>query len=76
MAPTNTFGVNYQWYLGQQGDTSQLADLSNQISNMQSALADKQAQLTQQFAALEGALSQNQSTSSWLASQVAALPTA
>ena len=41
---------------------------------MQSALADKQTQLTNQFAALEAALSQNQSESSWLTSQIAALP--
>ena len=59
-----------------QGDNSQLSNLSSQISTMQAALADKQNQLTQQFAALEGALSQNQSTSSWLTSQIAALPVA
>jgi flagellar hook-associated protein 2 len=58
-----------------QGDNSQISDLSHQISTMQSALADKQKQLTQQFAALEGALSQNQSTSSWLTTQLNALPT-
>ena len=43
---------------------------------MQSGLTDKQAQLTQQFAALEAALSQNRSTSSWLTTQLAALPVA
>jgi flagellar hook-associated protein 2 len=59
-----------------QGDNSQLSDLTNQISTMQSGLTDKQAQLTQQFAALEGVLSQNQSTSAWLTSQLAALPVA
>jgi flagellar hook-associated protein 2 len=53
-----------------QGDNSQVADLGNQIAAMQSALADKQKQLQQQFAALEGALSQNQSTSSWLTTQL------
>jgi flagellar hook-associated protein 2 len=57
-----------------QGDTSQISLLDQRISDMQSALADKQTQLTNQFAALEAALSQNQSESSWLTSQIAALP--
>jgi flagellar hook-associated protein 2 len=59
-----------------QGDSSQINDLGTQISNMQSALNDKQTQLQQQFAALEAALSQNQSTASWLTSQLNSLPTA
>jgi flagellar hook-associated protein 2 len=57
-----------------QGDDSQVTQLGNQISSMQSALADKQSQLVQQFAQLESALSSNQSQSSWLTSQIAALP--
>jgi flagellar hook-associated protein 2 len=57
-----------------QGDNSQISLLDRRISDMQSALADKQTQLTNQFAALEAALSQNQSESSWLTSQIAALP--
>ncbi|HEX3834917.1 MAG TPA: flagellar filament capping protein FliD [Solirubrobacteraceae bacterium] len=57
-----------------QGDTSQISLLDQRISDMQSALADKQTQLTNQFAALEAVLSQNQSESSWLTSQIAALP--
>jgi flagellar hook-associated protein 2 len=57
-----------------QGDGRHITDLGNQISTMQSALADKQSQLVKQFADLEAALSQNQSTSSWLTSQLAALP--
>ncbi|MGH2877608.1 MAG: flagellar filament capping protein FliD [Solirubrobacteraceae bacterium] len=57
-----------------QGDTTQVGQLSNQIATMQSALNDKQAQLVQQFAQLEAALSSNQSTSSWLTSQLSALP--
>jgi flagellar hook-associated protein 2 len=57
-----------------QGDNSQISLLDQRISDMQSALADKQTQLTNQFAALEAALSQNQSESSWLTSQIAALP--
>lgn len=57
-----------------QGDDAQVTQLGNQISSMQSALADKQNQLIQQFAQLESALSSNQSQSSWLTSQIAALP--
>jgi flagellar hook-associated protein 2 len=57
-----------------QGDSSQISELDQRIADMQSALADKQTQLTNQFAALEAALSQNQSESSWLTSQINALP--
>lgn len=57
-----------------QGDSAEVTQLGNQISSMQSALTDKQAGLVQEFAALEAALSTNQSTSSWLTSQIAALP--
>jgi flagellar hook-associated protein 2 len=57
-----------------QGDDRHISDLGNQISTMQASLADRQNQLVQQFAQLEAALSQNQSTSSWLTSQLAALP--
>ncbi|HZU40176.1 MAG TPA: flagellar filament capping protein FliD [Solirubrobacteraceae bacterium] len=57
-----------------QGDDSQISDLGNQISTMQAALTDKQNQLQQQFANLEAALSQNQSTASWLTSQISSLP--
>jgi flagellar hook-associated protein 2 len=56
------------------GDSRQVASLSRRIATMQSALDDKQNQLTRQFAMLEAALQGNQSTSSWLTSQVAALP--
>jgi flagellar hook-associated protein 2 len=56
------------------GDNSQISSLGNQISTMQSALADKQNFLVQQFAQLEAALSANQSQSSWLTSQIASLP--
>jgi flagellar hook-associated protein 2 len=59
-----------------QGNDSEISELDNQITVMQSALNDKQTQLQQQFAALEGALSKNQSTASWLTSQIAALPVA
>ena len=56
------------------GDSAQVTQLGNQISSMQSALTDKQNMLVQQFAQLEAALSTNQSTSSWLTSQIAQLP--
>jgi flagellar hook-associated protein 2 len=57
-----------------QGDNSQISALGNQIAVMRAALTDKQNQLVQQFAQLESALSANQSQSSWLTSQIAALP--
>jgi flagellar hook-associated protein 2 len=58
-----------------QGDSREISFLGSQISTMQSALNDKQTQLQQQFAALEAALSKNQSTASWLTNQINALPT-
>ena len=56
------------------GDNSQISNLGNQISTMQSALTDKQNFLVNEFAQLEAALSSNQSESSWLTSQIASLP--
>jgi flagellar hook-associated protein 2 len=56
------------------GDTAEVTQLNNQISSMQSALTDKQNTLVQEYATLESALSTNQSTSSWLTSQIAQLP--
>jgi flagellar hook-associated protein 2 len=58
-----------------QGDTSQSSYLATQISNMTAANAEKEQALVQQFAQMEAALSQSQSTSSWLTSQLASLPT-
>ncbi len=58
-----------------QADTSQSSFLANQIQNLTEANQLKQNQLVQEFAAMEAALSQNQSTSNWLTSQLAALPT-
>jgi flagellar hook-associated protein 2 len=58
-----------------QNDTSQSSYLANQIQNLTEANTIKQNQLVQEFAAMEAALSQNQSTSNWLNSQLAALPT-
>jgi flagellar capping protein FliD len=56
------------------GDNRQVSSLIRRIGTMQSALDDKQKQLTRQFAMLEAALSGNQSTSNWLTSQINALP--
>jgi flagellar hook-associated protein 2 len=56
------------------GDNRQVSSLTRRIGTMQSALDDKQKQLTRQFAMLEAALSGNQSTSNWLTSQINALP--
>ena len=58
-----------------QNDNSQSSNLATQIQNLNQANAVKQNQLVQEFAAMEAALSQNQSTSNWLTSQLAALPT-
>jgi flagellar hook-associated protein 2 len=58
-----------------QSDTGQSSFLATQIKNLQEANQVKQNQLVQEFAAMEAALSQNQSTASWLTSQLAALPT-
>lgn len=57
-----------------QGDSDQISDLGNQITDMQASLADQQTQLTNQFAALEAALSENQSESASLTQQLASLP--
>jgi flagellar hook-associated protein 2 len=56
------------------GDNTQISNLGNQISSMQSALTDKQNFLVQEYAQLEAALSSNQSLSSSLTSQIASLP--
>jgi flagellar hook-associated protein 2 len=58
-----------------QGDSSQISYLTNQITNLNAANTLKQNQLVQQFAQMEAMLSSNQSTSSWLTSQLASLPT-
>jgi flagellar hook-associated protein 2 len=57
-----------------QGDTSQISDITQQISNLEAILADRQTALTAQFASLEATLSQNQAQSSWLTSQINSLP--
>ncbi len=58
-----------------QSESTQSSFLSTQIQNLNAANQIKQSQLVQEFAAMEAALSQNQSTASWLTSQLAALPT-
>ncbi len=58
-----------------QGDDSQISYLATQISNLNTANTQKQNDLVQEFAQMEAMLSSNQSTSSWLTSQIAALPT-
>ncbi len=57
-----------------QADNSQSSFLATQIQNMTEANQVKQNQLVQEFAAMEAALSQNQSTSNWLTSQLNSLP--
>jgi flagellar hook-associated protein 2 len=58
-----------------QGDDTQISYLANQIDNLNAANTEKQNQLVQEFAQMEAMLSSSQSTSSWLSSQIAALPT-
>jgi flagellar hook-associated protein 2 len=58
-----------------QGDDTQINYLGTQISNLNAANAAKQQDLVNEFAQMEAALSSSQSTSSWLTSQIAALPT-
>ena len=58
-----------------QGDDTQISYLSTQISNLNAANDQKEQELVTQFAQMEAALSSSQSTSSWLTSQINALPT-
>ena len=58
-----------------QGDDTQINYLATQIANLNTANTQKQNELVQEFAQMEAVLSSNQSTSSWLTSQIAALPT-
>ncbi len=53
-----------------QSDTSRSSFLATQIQNLTEANQLKQNQLVQEFAAMEAALSQNQSTASWLTTQL------
>jgi flagellar hook-associated protein 2 len=58
-----------------QGMDSVIKDLNDRIDAWDDRLALRKATLTRQFTALETALSQMQSQSSWLAGQLANLPT-
>jgi flagellar hook-associated protein 2 len=81
-----SFSINFSWLVDDvsaaggtidqrmRGDSSQISSLANQITDLQAANTQKQNSLVQQFAAMEAALSSNQSTASWLNSQIAALP--
>lgn len=53
-----------------QGDDSQNSYLEDQITAMESANTEKEDALVQEFADMESALSQSQSTSSWLTQQL------
>ena len=56
-----------------QGDTSEISDLTNQISDMTAVLTERQTSLQTEFATLETALQQSQQQSNWLVSQIASL---
>jgi flagellar hook-associated protein 2 len=58
-----------------QDDSHQSSNLATQITNLQAANTQKQNALVQEFAKMEAALSDSQSTSTWLTSQINALPT-
>ncbi len=55
------------------GDAGEISNLSSQISNMNEVLAMREKALIQTYAALEGVISQNDTQSSWLASQAESL---
>jgi flagellar hook-associated protein 2 len=57
-----------------QSDASHSSYLTTQIQNLNETNQLKQAQLVREFARMEAALSQNQSTSTWLTNQLNALP--
>jgi flagellar hook-associated protein 2 len=58
-----------------QDDTHHSSNLASQITNLQAANTLRQKALVQQFSKMEAALSASQSTSTWLMSQINALPT-
>jgi flagellar hook-associated protein 2 len=57
------------------GKQSQIKDLGTQISNWDDRLAAREALLKTQYANLETALGKLKDQSSWLAGQLASLPT-
>jgi flagellar hook-associated protein 2 len=52
---------------------SQVSDYADQIADWDQRLSDQQDRLKAQFAAMESALQQSQTTQSWLTSQIASL---
>ncbi|MBT1004465.1 flagellar filament capping protein FliD [Paenarthrobacter sp. DKR-5] len=57
------------------GQQSEVADLTNQISDWDTRLSDRRATLTAMFNAMDGSVGALKSQQSWLASQIANLPT-
>jgi flagellar hook-associated protein 2 len=57
-----------------QDDDDQSSSLQTQVDNLNSANQVKEQALVNEFAQMEAALSSNQSTQSWLTSQINALP--
>ncbi|HET8672037.1 MAG TPA: flagellar filament capping protein FliD [Thermoleophilaceae bacterium] len=57
-----------------QQTNSNVSDLAGQIADWDQRLSDQQDRLKAQFAAMESAMSQSQTTQSWLAGQIAGLP--
>jgi flagellar hook-associated protein 2 len=57
------------------GQQSSVADLTDQIADWDTRLANRRASLEQTYANLEVQLNNIKSQSSWLASQLAGLPT-
>jgi flagellar hook-associated protein 2 len=55
------------------GDAAQITNFASQISNMNEVLASREKALIQTYARLEGVISQNNTQSSWLASQAESL---
>jgi len=54
-------------------DSLQSSDMGDQITDMEQTLTDQQTDLQAEFASLETAIQQSQTTSSWLTSQLAGL---
>jgi flagellar hook-associated protein 2 len=81
-----SFSIQFSWLVNDvaapggtidmrmRGESTQINSLASQLSNLQAVNAQKQASLVQQFANMEAALSNNQSTASWLNSQISAVP--
>ncbi len=55
-------------------DDSTLKDFTDQITLLNSRMADEQTRLKAQFAAMETAMSQSQTQQAWLTSQISSLP--